>query len=89
MTNLNYLPLERDLSAFIVGIRQGFDIHFIEMENGDLFQIFHICDDEMEPQKIQIFGEKARHVPNPMGGSSYDATRKNYLAAEECILCAI
>jgi hypothetical protein len=83
MEVMTYLPLVRNGKSKIVGIRQlDLDIHYVEMGNGDIFQIYHMADDA-ENQRVAIFDQGQKDIAISLGISSYDAARKRMNEGEE------
>ena len=65
-------------------IKQSWDIHFIKLNNGDIFQMYFMADDN---QHLAIFTkERDSVIDTPLGINLYDAVLKNLNQAEECEL---
>ena len=57
-------------------ITQDFGISFIQISNGDVFQIYSMFDDEKADQKLTIFDDATKKISTPLKISSYEAAVK-------------
>lgn len=79
---LDYRPLNLEDNLSIISIRESESVYFIKMNNGDIFQIFFMFDDENAPQQVSIFNEQM--IPlTPLGLTLYEAANKRFEEAEE------
>ena len=76
--DIKYNSHSIDLKIKIIGIKQSNDIYFILLDNGDIFQIYFMMDDEMNKQIISIFDDEQKNIITPLGISSYDAAFKRF-----------
>lgn len=78
---LNYIHNGQKL--YIVKITQDFDITFIQLSNGDIFQIYSMFHDERQNQQISIFCKNSRKTTTPLGISTYEAAINRANKADE------
>jgi hypothetical protein len=72
-----------EVNLYIEEITQEFDMYFIKISNGDIFQIYYVFDDEEAEQKLIIFDEDSKSISTPLGISSYEAALKRANEAEK------
>ena len=81
LEEMSYTPLVDDGKSRIVGIWHTDDIddiNFVEMENGDIFQIYYMWNDEKEEQKVVIYDLQHKNTPVPRGTNLYDAVKGRF-----------
>jgi len=63
-----------------------YDMTFILFDDGTIFQIYFMMDDEESAQGISEFGRNTKNATSmtPLGITVYEAARKRYDAGEEC-----
>jgi hypothetical protein len=64
-------------------ITQDFGMSFIQISNGDIFQIYSMFNDEKADQKLTIFNEATKKTSTPLGISTYEAAFKRANEAGE------
>ncbi len=64
------------VNLYIEKITQDFDMSFIQISNGDIFQIYSMFNDEQAGQKLTIFDEATKKTSTPLGISTYEAAIK-------------
>lgn len=67
----------------IQGVKQSEDISFIKLDNGDIFQLYFMSDDENGQQIMSVFSEKGNSIMTPTGMNSYEAVLKRFQEADE------
>lgn len=66
----------------VEGIREHWDIKFIKLGNGDIFQLYSMADDK---QHLTIFSKhEHQNITTPTGVSVYEDVERRYNEAEDC-----
>jgi len=73
-------------NLYVERITQDFDIYFIEINNGDIFQIYSMMNDENDVQKLIVFDKKMKNYSAPSGISVYEAAVERANEGEEVVL---
>jgi hypothetical protein len=71
------------VNLYVEKITQDFDMSFIQISNGDVFQIYSMFNDEKADQKLTIFDEATKKTSTPLGISTYEAAVKRANEADE------
>ena len=71
------------INLHIEKITQDFDMSFIQISNGDIFQIYSMFNDEKADQRLTIFDETTKKISTPLGISTYEAAVKRANEADE------
>ena len=71
------------VNLHIEKITQDFDMSFIQISNGDIFQIYSMFNDEKADQRLTIFDERTEKTSTPLGISTYEAAVKRANEADE------
>lgn len=71
------------INLHIEKITQDFDMSFIQISNGDIFQIYSMFNDEKADQILTIFNETTKRTSTPLGISTYEAAVKRANEADE------
>ena len=82
MNKLKYSPCTEIIPFYIVEVKGAFDVCYIKMINGDIFQI-HFMDDGSKYQALFIIGEESKSIMTPLGINSYEAAARRLLEEED------
>lgn len=74
------------INLHIEKITQDFDMSFIQISNGDVFQIYSMSDNEYADQRITVFDETTKETSTPLGISTYEAAVKRANEADEVVI---
>lgn len=74
------------VNLYINRITQDMDITFIQISNGDIFQIYSMFHDHRTNQQLTIFDETTKQTSTPMGISLYEAAVKRANEANEALI---
>lgn len=82
---LKYSRKSANTTYEVESVRQSGDLSFIKFENGDVFQLYFMMDDNKSNQTLSIFQEEEhKRISTPLGISLYDSVLKSFNEAEEC-----
>jgi hypothetical protein len=82
---LKYPRKSKNTTYEVESVRQSGDLSYIKFENGDVFQLYFMMDDNKSNQTLSIFQEaEHKRISTPLGISLYDSVLKTFNEAEEC-----
>lgn len=87
LENLSQLNYNNNaINLHIEKITQDFDMSFIQISNGDVFQIYSMFNDEKADQRLTIFDDTTKITSTPLGISTYESAVKRANEADEVII---